>query len=807
MILLVEGGATKTEALLVDSNRKVISKYKAGPTNLHVVGLDGVRENLKKLFRHFSVKPNEYHLYLSGLKTKKDKANIRRVCEKLGLKGKIILGCDLLGGLIRTSKDGTGIIVVSGTGSAVYGRNKEGKEAQAGGWGEKLGDEAGAYNIAIEGLKAAIRSYEGRGIKTILEKKFGKIDTLTDWIKGKSKTQIAKLAPIVFKAAERGDTPAEKILDNAVSSLVDAVRVVRQKIGHQNIILSGGNFEYQPFFRQKFTQKLDMLGIGPRTALDEMVAGDKDIACAVEKEKNNIAKIIDKVTNTFKNDGRLFYVGAGTSGRIAMMDAVECVPTFNVPRTMVQAIIAGGNKALIKSQEGMEDNFKAGGMAVKNRKITKKDVVIGISASGTTPFVLGALKEARGRGTYTALVTSGKKTGADIVIKLDTGPEIIECSTRLKAGTAVKMVLNMISTVSMMKFGKTFGRYMIDVQPTNKKLIKRAVEIISRVCGTSENESLRLLKDARYNTRKAVHKGLEKKIRNLLMFGFDKDNVPKDAGSIIIFDRNVKYLPKLKRHFVAVDQEGGRVNRIKQGVTLLPPLSNVKNVKDAYNFGKTLAKELAPRGVKLDFAPVVDVNTEKTNPIIGNRSFGDNTARVSQLCGAMIRGMQDNGLLACAKHFPGHGATKRDSHKCLPKVDITYKEWENIHLPPFKQAIEAGVSCIMLGHILCPALDGKYSSSLSHKIVTGILREQMGFKGVIVTDDIGMGAITKHYSPEEAAVMAINAGADIVLVCHGAAIQKRVRTGIVDAILDGRISMERINESIQRVEKLKRGIE
>lgn len=799
--LLVEGGATKTEAFLVDSKRKIISRYKTGPTNLHVVGIDGVYKNLKKILEYFKQKPVEYHFYLSGLKTEKDKRLIRQICKRLGLKGKIVLGCDLSGGLLRKSDDGTGIIAVSGTGSAVYGRNKEGKEIQVGGWGDRIGDEAGAYNIAISGLKAAIRSYDGRGPNTILEKKFGKIENFTDWIDKKNKTQIAKLAPIVFKAAERGDRVAEKIIDNAVDNLIESLKVVREKIGEQKIYLSGGNFEFQPLFRQKFVQKLDMemFEAAPRTSppyVEEVVAGQRE----------KIFRVIEKTADAFRNGGRLIYVGAGTSGRIAMIDAVECRPTFNVPRSMVQAIIAGGNRALTRAVEGAEDNFSAGRKAIRDKKVNKKDIVIGVTASGTTPFVAGALREAERRGAYTALVTSGNNGTADSVIRLDTGHEIIEGSTRLNAGTAAKMVLNMISTNSMIKLGKTFDKYMIDVRPTSEKLKKRAVGIISEICGLSEKDSLQLLKEAGYNTRNAVREGLSNRIGDLLMFGFNKDKAPKDAGSIIVFDRNVKYLKKLKKYFIAVDQEGGRVNRIRKGVTILPAPGKIKTVKEAYGCGKVLAKELISLGIKLNLAPVVDVNTEPANSIIGDRSFGDNPKKVSRFACAMLRGMQDNGLLACAKHFPGHGATKRDSHKCLSKVNVSYKEWERVHLPPFISAIKAGVSSIMAGHLLYPALDEKYPSSLSQKIITGILREKLGFNGVVITDDIGMGAIARHYSPEEAAVLALNAGVDIVLVCKGRMIQERVMNAIVDGILDGRIKMDRINQSIERVRKLKKGV-
>jgi beta-N-acetylhexosaminidase len=810
MKLIIEGGATRTTGVLFNGNGEKLESFNVGPTNLHVVGSEGVYRNLKNLLGKFKSKPTEYHLYLSGLKTNEDKIQIRGVCRKLGLRGKIILGHDLLAALLKESKDGTGIVVVSGTGSGVYGRNKAGKEIQVGGWGEKIGDEASAYSIAIAGLKSAIRSFDGRGEKTVLENKFGNIKKLTDRLRGKSKTDIAGLAPIVFREAEKGDFVAEKIIDDAVDELVKSVNIVIEKIGQQKIILAGGNFEHQPLFRAKILDRLNinrnLITISVKDLVRGMINEDKGVVDVVACAIPEIIKAINEVTYSLNSGGRLFYAGAGTSGRIAMMDAVECNPTFGIPHNMVQAIIAGGNKALTKSQEGAEDDYEDGRKNIQKKHITGKDVLIGITASGKTPFVLGAIAEAKKRGAFTVLITSGLKEKADLCIKLDTGDEIIKGSTRLKAGTAAKMVLNMISTVSMIKIGKTFNDLMIDVVPKNVKLIKRAGSIISKISGLKEKESLKLLKDSKYNARKAVVKHFSEKINQLLMFGFNKDEIPKEVGSIIVFDRNVKYLSKFKNKgfFIAIDQEGGRVNRIKEGVTILPSLSEVKNIKDSYKFGKILAKELMPLGISLDFAPVMDVNTEKKNPIIGDRSFGDNTKIVSELGVAMINGMQKNGLLACAKHFPGHGPTKKDSHKCLPEVNISYKQWENTHMPPFKSAIDAGVSCIMVGHILYPALDKKYPASLSYKVITEILRDKMGYSGVIVTDDILMKGITQNHTPEEAAILSINAGVDIVLVCKGKNIQKRVKKAILDAVMDGRIDINRINESYNRVKDLKK---
>ena len=303
---------------------------------------------------------------------------------------------------------------------------------------------------------------------------------------------------------------------------------------------------------------------------------------------------------------------------------------------------------------------------------------------------------------------------------------------------------------------------------------------------------------------------VEEKVNQLLMFGFNGVNPPRDIGGIILFERNTKlkrrfFTPVAKiPQFVAIDQEGGRINRITRGVTILPPAKDIKNVSQAYRCGELLAKELLPLGINMDFAPVVDVNTSLRNPIIGDRSFARDPHHVAKLGVAMIRGMQKNGLIACAKHFPGHGPTKSDSHLCLPRVNLSKKEWEKIHLLPFVKAIKAGVKTIMVGHILYPALDKKYPASLSYKIITGWLRNKLGFKGLIITDDLYMGAIKKHYNLGEAAVMALEAGVDIILVCKGIRAQESVQNSLLKAVKKGRISEKRVDESVNRILKLKR---
>jgi len=223
---------------------------------------------------------------------------------------------------------------------------------------------------------------------------------------------------------------------------------------------------------------------------------DRKVPSAVEKEIPNIAKAVELVVSSIKAGGRLLYVGAGTSGRLGVIDAAECPPTFNTPAYLVQATIAGGRRALWRSIEGAEDDSESGRKAMADREVCPKDVVVGLSASGRTPFVVGALLEAKRRNAKTVAVSSAPESKiseiTDVVITPIVGPEVISGSTRMKAGTAEKLVLNMISTASMISIGKVYSNLMIDLRPTNEKLISRArriIRMIEGVNGRTANEA------------------------------------------------------------------------------------------------------------------------------------------------------------------------------------------------------------------------------------------------------------------------------------------------------------------------------
>ena len=241
--------------------------------------------------------------------------------------------------------------------------------------------------------------------------------------------------------------------------------------------------------------------------LDLINKEDRKIAQSVSSIMPKISYLIIDIISKMKENGRLFYVGCGTSGRLGVLDASECPPTFGVADDMVQGIIAGGYKALSKSVENAEDSYEDGYKIIDERKIIKSDIVIGISASGSASYVHGALNSAKKNGCTTALICCNKiknESYIDHLLSVVVGPEIITGSTRMKAGTATKMVLNMISTTVMVKLNKVYGNLMIDLKLNNKKLVKRAISIIMNIVSVNQKTAESFLKKAGGNLRIAI---------------------------------------------------------------------------------------------------------------------------------------------------------------------------------------------------------------------------------------------------------------------------------------------------------------
>jgi N-acetylmuramic acid 6-phosphate etherase len=243
---------------------------------------------------------------------------------------------------------------------------------------------------------------------------------------------------------------------------------------------------------------------------------DKKVALAVESQIPFIAQAVELVVRAFKNGGRLIYVGAGTSGRIGVLDAVECVPTYGTDPEMVQGIIAGGDKAMFRSQEGAEDKEENGAAEVEAKNVGLQDVVCGIAASLRTPFVVGAVKRAKKLGAHTLYVTTNPRSkldlpeyrdlaeAIDVAICPEVGPEVVMGSTRMKSGTAQKLVLNMITTTSLIRTGKVYENMMIDLQMTNQKLRERAKRIIMTITGVAYEQAEAYLQEARWHVKSAL---------------------------------------------------------------------------------------------------------------------------------------------------------------------------------------------------------------------------------------------------------------------------------------------------------------
>jgi len=260
--------------------------------------------------------------------------------------------------------------------------------------------------------------------------------------------------------------------------------------------------------RNPRSMNLDRLSV--KESIDLMLSEDAKICPAIRKESDAIHELINRVVSSFKKRGRLFYVGAGTSGRLGILDASECPPTFRTPPETVQGIIAGGREAIWSAVEGAEDDAGAGGRAIEFRGIGKNDVVVGIAASGRTPFVWGAIREAKVRGATTALIyfnphlKISPKDKPTILVCPRIGPEVLTGSTRLKAGTATKLILNMITTISMVRIGKVVGNLMVDLNASNVKLRDRAARIVCELTGCSYEESHVALVRSKWDVKRAL---------------------------------------------------------------------------------------------------------------------------------------------------------------------------------------------------------------------------------------------------------------------------------------------------------------
>ena len=555
----IEGGGTHTVALLADSTSKVLKRVEYGPLNLKLATDAGIIRALRHI-RSSTIdhQPSAIAVCLAGCRTQADRARVRTLAARIWPRAGIFVGSDLDSGLAAAfGLQGAGILVISGTGSCVVGRNARGEVARAGGWGHLLGDHGSGYWIALTGLRNAIRDYDRRGkISPALRQAIARLclnspDQLVDWIGGATKAQVAGIAGI-FLRGNRG------LLLQAASFLaMDCESVARKlRLHTPTVALAGGLLQNNRELRRWVKHRIQTTVLGARIVLapkdtaigalrlagvehtapslhhtiaplplteqrnprtmglhkrsvsrliDTMLAEEARVIPALRKNRRAIARAINATVGAFKRGGRLFYVGAGTSGRLGVLDASECPPTFSTDPEMVQAIIAGGAPALHSAVEAAEDDLIAGAEAIRIRGVGKRDVVVGIAASGSTPFVLGALDEAKRRGAKTFLLCFSKPARArHRLLLFDTGPEVIAGSTRLKAGTATKLALNILTTISMIRLGKVVSNLMVDVKPTSEKLRARACRIVATLRGCRETEAREQLIRANWNVKRAL---------------------------------------------------------------------------------------------------------------------------------------------------------------------------------------------------------------------------------------------------------------------------------------------------------------
>ena len=343
-------------------------------------------------------------------------------------------------------------------------------------------------------------------------------------------------------------------------------------------------------------------------------------------------------------------------------------------------------------------------------------------------------------------------------------------------------------------------------------------------CSNKNNQTIDVIQ------QKLDNMTLDEKIGQMITIGIDGYSVDdtakqlitdKKVGGVILFKNNISNSNQLLQLindikginstnkipiFISVDQEGGRVNRLPSEIKSLPSNEVVGNKNDnklAYDIGKNIGYALGSFGFNMDFAPVLDVNSNPNNTVIGDRSFSNDKDKVASLGASEINGFKDSNIISVAKHFPGHGDTATDSHYALPIINKTLDELKSVEFVPFKKSIEEKVPAIMVSHILMPQIDANNPASMSKTIITDILRKDLKFDGLIVTDDMTMGAVTNDLDITTACINAINAGADLLLVCHGYDNEINVINAIKDAVNNGIISIDTINRSVYKILSLK----
>lgn len=589
IILGIEGGGTRTSALLVNSETDtVLANLTLGPGNLHLLSSEALAERLGEIGSQLPVEPDRIGIGFAGVRSEGDRERLTAAVARAWPGVPAVVTDDLVLALEATEwrEDCVAqVLLVSGTGSCCLGRHRNGNLVKVGGRGHVIGDRGSSCDIALHALRSIVTISDihadwpplGADILTFLQ--MNEPESLIEWSSVASKTELASLARVVFEAAAtRQDEIALAILKRAAERLskdtVTCAARITKRGERVQFVLNGSVLLKNPVFaegvmarireawpnsvisrlegpsvwgaiamaRKKDGEVSTLTSVHrPQTvsglheavrswrpvsasptelrhpksthfsdlpiseAIRLMLEEDETLPGKILAESEHIEWTVREVVRAFAAGGRLIYCGAGTSGRLGVLDASECPPTFRTPANLVQGIIAGGRTALWSAVEGAEDDLEAGKRAIESRRITEHDVVVGISASGHAPFIWGCLGEAKRRGATTVLVCCNPAYRdhplLDGAILPDTGPEILTGSTRLKSGTATKLVLNLITTLAMTHSGKVMSNLMIDLNPSNAKLRDRAVRIVRDITGVDEMIALETLEKTGWNVR------------------------------------------------------------------------------------------------------------------------------------------------------------------------------------------------------------------------------------------------------------------------------------------------------------------
>jgi|TARA_B100001971_G_scaffold214914_1_gene255451 N-acetylmuramic acid 6-phosphate etherase len=560
-ILGIEGGGTRTNTLLADARGQDIQQAVFSPGNVRLLDDRALVRLLKRIAKQFP-KPDAIGLGMAGARNKKDRTRIRTAVAKTWENTPCHVTHDMEIALGPRKNTSVLVLSGTGSCCFGRGNDGRTAKIGGWGHilGDKgSGFEIGLRGLkAVVFYFDRDGTWSRLGKRLLAATTCNEPDDLIDWVAQANKEAIAALAVEVFAAGKQRDLIARDILEGAVSTLAkDAINCAKKLVAKDEkveFVLAGGVMRNQPAFakavsanirrhwpkteiiklnrdgvwgaielaqklatgngeekisdanitqplsptekRNPRSKDLDKLPIGK--AIELMLSEEARGGKAVLAESKKIKHLVGWVAKALKGGGRLFYVGAGTSGRLGVLDASECPPTFRARPEQVQGIIAGGARALTRSIEGAEDDSEAGARAVQFRGVNKKDVVIGIAASGRTPFVWGAMEEADDHGARTALVCFNphirrQASVPQLILTPKIGPEVLTGSTRLKAGTATKLILNCITTLAMANLGKVAGNLMTDLDPKNKKLRNRAVRIVQTLTGTDAATALTAL--------------------------------------------------------------------------------------------------------------------------------------------------------------------------------------------------------------------------------------------------------------------------------------------------------------------------